>query len=440
MRVGVAAVDYTPKIGLPLMGNYRTDYAARGVHDPLCARALVFEDTAGHKAALLSVDICVMDRANVALIRDAVARGCSVPPSNLLVASTHTHSGPASMGLGALPKAADSEVEQFLTKAAQAVVRADSELRPATLRAGSAEEARVSFNRRLLCRDGQTHMNWENLDPDFVVRPLGPVDTHLSTLLIEEDGAPRAAAVNFPLHAAVLAGDNWLYSADWPGYLYAGISQLYGESFVAAFFNGCAGNINQLDYTDPKQGRGFKMNERIGSMLALDAAQALKASIPVDGDCVAVSSERVALPRIPITEQERRWCEEVIERQRTSPEPGQVDGLPDAYWAITRLGMYQNQGADDQVEVMALRIGDVGIVGLPGEIFCEFGIDIRNSSPARHTLVVELANDAIGYIPTRPSFDQGGYEPTPGATFYLPGAGDRLADSALRQLRALFKD
>jgi neutral ceramidase len=339
-----------------------------------------------------------------------------------------------------LPKASDADIAQFLTRIAQAVIQADSHLRPATLRAGSAEESRISFNRRLLCKDGQTHMNWEGLDPDFVVQPRGPIDTRLTALAVEEAGVPHAAVVNFPLHPAVLAGDNWLYSADWPAYLYSGLSQLYGDGFATAFFNGCAGNINHVDYRDPLQGRGFKMNQRLGSMLALDTAQALRSSMPVAGDHVAVSTERVALPRIPISDEERRWCEKALERQRTHPDAGQVDGLPDAYWAFTRLVMYEKQGADDQVEVMALRIGDVGIVGLPGEIFCEYGMEIRNASPAAHTLVIELSNDAIGYIPTRPSFEQGGYEPTPGATFYRPGAGDRLAESGLRQLRALFKD
>jgi hypothetical protein len=53
--------------------------------------------------------------------------------------------------------------------------------------------------------------------------------------------------------------------------------------------------------------------------------------------------------------------------------------------------------------------------------------------------VVEIANDAIGYIPTREAFGQGGYEPTPGATFYTGDAGTRLTASALRQLDALFQ-
>jgi hypothetical protein len=90
------------------------------------------------------------------------------------------------------------------------------------------------------------------------------------------------------------------------------------------------------------------------------------------------------------------------------------------------------------VEVNALRIGDLGIVTLPGEIFCEFGLQIKKQSPAKHTLVVELTNDAIGYLPTREAFEQGGYEPTTGSTYYEEGAGDELTASALRQLNGLF--
>jgi len=80
LNVGLAAVDVTPPPGLPLMGNFRDDYLARGVHDPLMAKAIVFEDPQGTKAAVLAVDVCMLDRHNVALIRDAIGRSANVPP------------------------------------------------------------------------------------------------------------------------------------------------------------------------------------------------------------------------------------------------------------------------------------------------------------------------------------------------------------------------
>ncbi len=89
-------------------------------------------------------------------------------------------------------------------------------------------------------------------------------------------------------------------------------------------------------------------------------------------------------------------------------------------------------------EVMVIRLGDVAIVGLPGEIFCETGLTIKARSPALHTLVAELSNDAIGYVPVREAFEQGGYEPTVGSALFAPGSAERLADSAVAQLTSLF--
>ena len=89
---------------------------------------------------------------------------------------------------------------------------------------------------------------------------------------------------------------------------------------------------------------------------------------------------------------------------------------------------------------MVAKLGDLALVGLPGEMFCEFGLEIKEKSPAKHTIVVGLANDAIGYIPTIEAFAQGGYEPTPGACKFAPGLGEKLTASALKQLNEIFND
>ena len=437
LRVGVAQVNYTPRLGLALMGNFRDDYGARGVHDPLMAKAVVFEEPGLQRAAILSVDICMLDRNNVSFMRNHIASRCPLRPEEILICATHTHSAPAPMALGSLPRCSDADVETFLTTAAQAVVNAFQDLSSARISAGHGTESRVSFNRRLRCRDGRTHMNWEQLDPVFVVEPLGPIDPRLTSLTITREGRPITAMVNFGLHPAILAGDNWLYSADFPAYLAEGLSRLQGPEFITLFLNGPCGDVNHLDYTDLLQGRGFQMTQRVGYMLAVSARETIQRSVPVEGTSIRLSHEKVALPRLRITEEERAWCERVIAEAERSNSPGLVDGLPDEFYARTRLKMYRAQHTDDLVEVMAIRIGDVGIVGLPGEILCELGIAIAGRSPARHTLIVELANDAIGYIPTREAYAQGGYEVTPGATWYQPGCGEALMEAAVRQLTAL---
>ena len=440
IHIGLAEIDYTPQVGLPLMGNYRDDYASRGVHDPLYARAMVVASGTGEKVALLSVDICMLNRDNVSLMREVISSQCDIPPENTLIAATHTHSGPAPMPMASLPESDDAAVERFLRKAATAVPAANENLAPATLSVGHSEEHRVSFNRRLRCKDGRTHMNWEQLDPNFVVEPLGPIDPQVSVLVVEQEGTPRAALVNFALHPAVLAGDNWLYSADYPGYLAEAMSRLMGPAFITLFFNGCCGNVNHIDYADETQGRGYQMTQRIGYMLAAAVFEAMKAREAVQGETIAVSKEKVVLDRFRIPEEQRKWAEEVLERIKETPEPGQVDGLPDSFYARAYLDMYQKQDVEDEAEIMAIRVGDVGIVGLPGEIFCELGFGIKKRSPAENTLVIELSNDAIGYMPIEEAFEQGGYESTPGSTMYAKGSGEKLAASAVHLLSRLFEE
>ncbi len=446
-RVGVATVDYTPRLGLPLMGNFRDDYAARGVHDPLRAKALVFEDSGGTKAALLAVDICMLDRGNVATMRQAIAATSGVPPENVLIHATHTHSAPAPharflFGLDFEPFRAAAE--EFLAVAASAVAAAERDLHEARLAIGYSSEERLVFNRRLRRKDGTTQMNWESLvqgfDPAEVEAAWGPVDPRVACLTVERQGRPIAAITNYGLHPAILAGDNWLYSADYPGYLAEALSRTQGDDFTSLFFNGCAGNVNHVDYRDPLQGRGYGMAQRVGYVLAAAVGQAINARGPLRADRVAVSSEMVALPRIEISEAEYRHCRQVMEEARRQPLRGQVDGLPEAHFAGLRLEMYQNQHCPDHAEVLAIRVGDVALVGLPGEVFCEIGMELRRCSPAPHTLVAGLCGDAIGYLPTRESFAQGGYEVTTGSTFHQPGAAERLGQSAIDQLRRLFAE
>lgn len=435
MQIGLAEVEITPPVGLPLMGNYRDDYAARGVHDPLRARAMVFRDGEA-SAALLSVDVCMLDRDNVAAIRQAASGSTGLAADDILVAATHTHSSLATVDFLGLPRADAAARASFLQRAAQAVIDAWGDLAPAELSVGYAAESSLSFNRRLLCLDGRTHMNWEPLAQDSVLQPQGAVDPRVATLWLNRGGAPAAAAVNFALHPAILAGDNWLYSADYPGYLAEALRRIVADDLVTLFFNGCCGDVNHLDCLDPLQGRGFKMAQRVGYVLAAAVAQSRNRAVAVDPSPLRISRKRVALTRLPIDDDQLRWSREVL--AGTADRAGQVDGLPDTLYARTWLAMHQRQDQVDQVEVMVLRLGDVAVVGLPGEVFCEQGLAIQKASPARHTLVVELANDAIGYLPPRQAFAQGGYEPTPGSTNYQPGAVESLVDSALDQLAILF--
>jgi len=281
-------------------------------------------------------------------------------------------------------------------------------------------------------------MNWEELEPGFVLECLGPVDPEVLVLTVEDGTAPAAGLVNYAQHPAILDYENWLYSADYIGYLDEALRRILRGDFTTLFFNGCCGNVNHLNYADPASPRrGYPTAQRVGYVLAAAVAQAMRSRVPVAGDTIAVSRELVELERFKVPEGLYTEAQRFLATGKQDRLAG-MDGLDFKHGAPLWVKMREGQEETDRVEVMAARIGSVGIVALPGEVFCETGLAIKRASPAGHTVVIELANDAAGYLPTREAYEQGGYEVTPGATAYAPGCAEGLAESAVRQLKALF--
>ena len=75
----------------------------------------------------------------------------------------------------------------------------------------------------------------------------------------------------------------------------------------------------------------------------------------------------------------------------------------------------------------------MGWGSLRGEAFVERGLSIKKASPFKYTLIVELANGSIGYIPDRPAYEQGNYEPE--SARCAAGSGELLVDTAIRLLK-----
>jgi neutral ceramidase len=442
LLIGISVVNYTPEVGLDLVGNYRgDDYASRGVHDSLYAKALVASDGKGLKVAVLSIDICLLPKEPVQFMRRYIADNSDIKPENIMIMATHTHSGPPS-DLTA-PKA-----KEYLAKAASAVLVANNNLKPTVISAGRSSEDRISHNRRLKCKDGTTHMCWEHFEPGYVIEPWGGIDPEVITLSFVQDGKETGGLVNFGCHATTLTGDNWLYTADYPGYLSEALKKVKGKEFKSLFCNGCCGNVTQVDYRV-----GFPSTyqecQRIGYILAVAALEAMKSASPVSTDKIAVSREMVPINRINISDEQLAWAEKLMKKvEKEGMPPIQKDGMPDAYYAKEWIQLRKEQDITDSAEVMVIRIGDIAFAGLPGEIFNEFGKDIKAKSPCRNTIVTGLTNDERAYFPTEVSFTQGpagftpyitGYETTPGSTLYEPGSGEKLAASAVSQLEILFK-
>ncbi|MRI01277.1 hypothetical protein GH721_12110 [Kriegella sp. EG-1] len=442
LQIGYAEVNYTPRIGLDLVGNYRgDDYASRGIHDSLYGKAMVAQGSNGKKTAILSVDICNIPVESIDMMREYVQSATAIKAEDILIHATHTHSGPKS-NLEA------PEAKNYLQKAADAIIEASKNLQPAELMVGRTIEDRVSHNRRLKANDGTTHMVWEKFEPGFIEKPLGGKDPELITVSVAQNGEISSTMVNFGCHPTTLTGNNWLYTADYPGYLTESVQKAKGKDFGVLFLNAPSGNVTQVDH---KVGflDTYQECQRIGYLLGVATLEAINKSEPATGSgIVKISREEVSIKKMTITEEQHQWAKKVMKRVEKEGMPAlQPDGIPEELYAQWWIDMYKEQNDYDLLEVMVIQIGEVAIVGLPGEIFNEFGVYIKNNSPFKNTLVVGLANGDYDYFPTEVSFTQGpkgfkpmitGYETTPGTTKYDIGAGEKLAESAVKQLKSLY--
>lgn len=439
IKIGTASVDITPPVGTSIGGNYRDDYKSRGIFQNLYAHALVIDD-GSKEISLVVSDLLGIPAQMVKKIRKKVYTSCGLKEEQVMVAATHTHSGPDTVGLAPESKVDEKTLEMIIKKIAQAVEEAYANKVKAKIGFGSTKEEGIPHNRRLRTKDGKVHMNWEKIPPGEIAEVLGPIDPELGVGKIEDNqGRLKGIFLNYTCHPAILAGDNLLISADYPGFIYKKLKESLGEDILTLFTNGTEGNINHINPFDPSQERGFKEAERIGNILAQKVTPFLQ-ELSVMDDCkVDFSVKKLEIPRRKIPEDRLNWAKEVLAKW-DGKFRNLVDGLPDEFYAQETMILKELEDEPVRTEVQIFRIGKTAFAGLPGEVFVEYGLKIKGGSPFPKTFVIGLANDWIGYVPTRRAFEEGGYEPTPARSSQLDeGAGEMIVEETLNLLNELWE-
>jgi len=137
----------------------------------------------------------------------------------------------------------------------------------------------------------------------------------------------------------------------------------------------------------------------------------------------------------------RRFDEEAEEEAVTHYCGKRLGGNPEPTIEVFRRMRRElaiHQGEVRKTWLQAMLIGDVALVGVPGELFTSLGMDIKRRSPFPYTYIVELANDYIGYIPDEEGFDLGGYQVWTGFhSFVERGTGEKIVNEAVRLLSRL---
>ena len=457
LRAGVATADITPAGPYPMSGYY-FERLSTGMKDPLHAKALVLRQ-GDSAAAIICCDLIVIASDLTDVVRERVERETGIPGSHVMLAATHTHTGPdytkelfqVVTGRKPTGDAAGREpyVPRLVDGIVSAVKRADAAANEVTVTAGNVlQKTPVSFNRRFLMKDGSVR-TWAKVDTPGALRPAGPIDPEIGVVRFDDAGGkPRGLLSSFALHLDTVGGTE--YSADFPFFIEREIRDTLGGSVVSLFGNGCCGNINHVDPTKSEANK----TDFIGSSIGRSIVAGLPALQPVESPRLQVRTATVDVPLLDATSEQVAAAKKLLGEIKAGAKPEFLAHV-DAYRRLIIDNLRHDIDQDEAIEwlgwgltkklagsgdtmplgVQVITLGrDVAVVAFPGESFVEHGLAIKNASPFRTTLVVELANHGETiYVPTRAAAVGGGYETT--NTTVAPGAGELMVEACVGLLR-----
>jgi hypothetical protein len=445
-RAGFARRVITPSLDRPVyLAGFDHDRRASGVHDDLYARCLAIADQR------LTLALCSLDVIGFFLPDTEKARAllaAKVPGARLIVASTHDHEGPDTLGLWG-PSTVKSGVDAAYMETLRQTV-ADT----AAEAVAALAPARVAF------ASGRT--------PGLIADGREPKvidETIVAARFTGENGSPLGTLVDWSSHPEALGRDNTLITADYPYYLVRAMEADPGGTCV--FFSGSIGGLMSPLSVEVKDASGrpvpahtFAHAEQIGTRAAAVAREALRAAAPTSPRGANVTLEyRWRRVRIPLSNALFRiaFALGLLNRPLFTKDALDTgtklvvhDGLP----------LPVPAGEDLETEIGYVRLADAEILLVPGEIYPELvfggiqdpqdpGADFPGAAretplidivQERHRMVIGLANDELGYIIPRsewdekPPFAYGRKEAQYGE---VNSVGDRVAPTLAEAFRSL---
>lgn len=389
LRAGASRIDYTP-------ARDQLPAGFRGVLDPIYVRTLVVDDGRS-RAALVAIDAGAIPTDLYTRVSARAAKELNIPPAQLLISATHTHSVPFRL---------DASIEQ---KIVQGLHDAVARLKPARMAWGTGLSY-INVNRDRI--DPKTNRWWEGPNTE------GVSDKTVAVIRFETtSGEPIAVYTNYAVHA-VITGTLDLVSGDIPGAVSRYVEESLGGDAVALWTSGAAGDQNPIYFNQTYELRDIRIADYA------KRGEDISNAMPPGGQGMDRNNPRVQL----LMRQQQQMIstfgqmlgEEVLHVMRESlepPVPGEtvIRGAQSQFSCPARKrtdsgragypGSYVDDG-EVPIHLTALRLGDVYIGAVDGEVYNGIAQRLKRESPFKHTLMSTLTDGAAptGYIPSDDAF------------------------------------
>jgi hypothetical protein len=394
------------------------------------ANALVLD--AEQRICLVSLDSLIAPLRVTRSAAERIAAATGIPKDNILICATHTHGGaPATIDfLGVKPNAEylrrlEEGSVLASVKAVAAIGGAKSGAQAAVL-FGQSQEATVGRNSRLLLKDGA--IGWSGYEEKDVVRPTGPYDPDLYVLAVRRrDGRYCGLAFNHSVHNIGRIREDCISPC------FYGLAALEVERCRGAttlFLPGAFGSTHNITYNNS----GVPAAECVHRVVEAieEALGRLQPALP--GPVQVLNRQFTYRVRRFDEAKEAAAVKSYLEKYKPRIAAGQIE-----VFRRMRQEMAPRQGEARQTRLQIIRLGELVFVGIPGEMFARLGLELRRRSPFRHTCIIGLANEEIGYIPDRKAYADGGYQTWAGWHSMLEvGTGEAMVDEAVAMLNELY--
>jgi hypothetical protein len=407
LRAGVARVNLTPPLEMKAaLGGYgaRMSKPATGEHDAIWAKALVLAQDE-RRFVLVTADVLAFPPGfKAAVIERLVTNGWSANQVMLLASHSHTSIDMMALHPGnefGIPQAGIFQKELFERTAdqlAKAIREADKDLVSISTASSTISVPDRNRNRR---HGGPIH------DPNLTV-----------TRMDKDGGQPLAVLVNWTAHPTFMDAKDMMFSGDWPGHLQRTIEALIGHGVTVMFYNGAEGDQSPVP---PDCSSNWERAERYGREMGIVAWRVWEKIQPQNVRVFGYHTETIDLPKR-------------VAHPDFMKTGGAEYGLNE-----TMMKGFLEHLVPAQTHSTCLRVGDLIILGVPGEMAAQLGLEAKSKvaqiSGASCVTIGGLADEWISYILPAEEYRRGGYEAS--MSFYGETLGDALVEGIVQCAQGL---